>query len=347
MLNTLGVVPLHSLAGQHRSHVLFTANLGQEAGHTCRSACVQVEAARVKVVSGLRQLQQLRDLVLQCEAEEVEFSQGLRLPTSLAYVSLNSPGCFNTLPAAISQLPSLQTLQISAGGSWIGREVVPSMAALTSLQEVSLTGELDEVPRHLAHLTGLRVLHLVDSPELFQAESSAEEMQAVLERLPALRVLCMYNCGLVELPPAVTGMVHLRTLNVDDNGDLLELPLGQYLGRLRSLSLDWALFMHQAGPLLDAATQLTKLSLQHPQRASVWGEQGLVDRVAGLLLCHPLLRLVSLGLSVAEARDPKGTLNLGLLQLLTRLAARPGFLQCLPLWACFIEGLEDVVEQGW
>lgn len=93
------------------------------------------------------------------------------------------------------------------------------LPALPALRQLELSDcSLTSVPQALARLSGLTSLSLRDSPALGHSVSDAA-WQA-LAALPALSELTLQACGLAALPPVLSAVTSLGSLDVSHNDQL-------------------------------------------------------------------------------------------------------------------------------
>ena len=177
---------------------------------------------------------------------------------------------YNSVPEALGQLSSLQTLDLSDNQL---ASVPEALGQLSSLQSLELTNnQLASVPEALGQLSSLRTL-LLDNNQLASVPEA-------LGQLSSLRTLWLDNNQLASVPEALGQLSSLRTLWLHKNqlasvpDALGQLPILQKLSlsnnqfatvpeALRQLSGLQHLFLHnnQLASVPDALQSLTKLKI--------------------------------------------------------------------------------------
>ena len=149
------------------------------------------------------------------------------------------------LPPEITQLTSLQTLQLNDNGL---TTLPPEITQLTSLQTLSLSNNgLTTLPPEITRLTSLQTLQLNDN--------GLTTLPPEITQLTSLQTLSLSNNGLTTLPPEITRLTSLQTLQLNDN-ELTALPPEiTQLTSLQTLQLD----SNELTALPPEITELTSL----------------------------------------------------------------------------------------
>jgi Leucine-rich repeat (LRR) protein len=208
----------------------------------------------------LGQLTALVCLKINCSLEAVPREIGLL--TRLATLDLSS-NAIATLPEEIGLLTNLTALKMERNPL----ESLPrSFACLTALESLRLAGSLKwgmsvkEMRREDQKEETRRSKEADTKLEAANSEMVAdddEDCTYLMYRLPRLRSLDLYYCGITRLPPEISLLTNLTTLNLAKN-ELTELPpeLG-CLHRLRELNLNankLVSFPREVGRLMSLAT---------------------------------------------------------------------------------------------